>query len=314
MWLLDWRIQMSKIKPIHAKGRGWITVHERKWGWFFIFPAFVFMSLFMLYPTLNAFYLSFFKYEIVSKPIFNGIGNYQRFFKDQDFWYSFKITLIYVFSTAAIITILSLISALTMNLQLKGQSIYRTIFFLPSVMSLVAVAIIFKGIFHQRGLVNYYLSLFVTSDFKPIQWISQMPYALIAIIIVRVWRAFGFFMVIFLAGLQNIPLDYYDASKIDGCTALKQFKYITLPLLTPTTVLVSLLAVVNAFQAFTEPYIMTGGGPADRTRILPIMLYEIGFRYFKMGEAATLSIIIFVVIGIFSIIQFNFNRKYKVEY
>jgi len=302
------------ISPFIRKKRGWIIAHERKWGWFFIFPAVMFSLLFMAYPTLNAFYLSFFKYEIVSKPIFNGIKNYIRFFNDDSFWYSFNVTLIYVFSTALLVTILALSAALAMNRKVMGRTVYRTIFFLPSVMSLVAVAIIFKGIFHQMGLVNYYLEMFLGDNFKRVQWLSQMPYALLAIIITRVWRAFGFFMVIFLAGLQNIPLDYYDAAKIDGANGWENFKYITVPLLTPTTVLVSLLSVVNAFQAFTEPYVMTGGGPADKTRILPIMLYEIGFRYFKMGEASALSVIIFIVIAIFSIIQFNVNKRNKVDY
>jgi len=292
-------------EKIHA---GKISSHERRWGLLFALPAMVFFSIFLIYPTINAFYLSLFKYDILTKPIFIGFQNYIGLFSETGFWNSFGVTCIYVFGTAFPIMIISLIAALVLNQSVAGRGFYRTVFYLPSVMSLVAVAIIFSGVFNAYGVINYFLSFFIKWD-KPIYWLAEIPYALIAIITVRVWRAFGYYMVIYLAGLQNIPQDYYDAATIDGVGWWSRFRYITWPLLAPTTVIVGLISVVNAFQAFTVPYVMTKGGPAEATRILPIMLYQVGFQYFKMGRAATVSVIIFVIIAVFAIIQFRLSRK-----
>jgi ABC-type sugar transport system permease subunit len=284
--------------------------HEKLWGLLLSTPAIIFYLIFMIFPTLNAFFLSFFKYDLFNVREFVGLRNYITLFSDRVFRWSFVVTFIYVFGTAVPITIVSLVSALILNQAMYGRSVFRILFYLPSVMSLVAVAIIFGGVFNSQGVINYFLNYLIGRE-TVIRWLSEMPSALYAIMITRVWRSFGYYMVIFLAGLQNIPTVYYEAAVIDGVSGWKQFRHITLPLLTPTTIIVTLVAVVNAFQAFTVPFVMTKGGPAERTSILPIQLYQTGFMYFKMGKASAISVIIFVIIVVFAITQFRMSRKYE---
>jgi ABC-type sugar transport system permease subunit len=284
--------------------------HEKRWGLYLSIPAIVFYLVFMVFPTLNAFYLSFFKYDMFTTREFIGLKNYITLFSESLFRWSFLVTFIYVFGTAVPIVIIALGAALILNEAMRGRAIFRTIFYLPSVMSLVAVAIIFSGIFNSQGMVNYFLNYLLNRE-QVIRWLSEMPSALYAIMITRIWRSFGYYMVIFLAGLQNIPITYYEAAIVDGVSGWKQFRYITLPLLTPTTIVVSLVTVVNAFQAFTVPFVMTKGGPAERTSILPIQLYKTGFMYFKMGKASAISVIIFVIIAVFAVTQFRLSRKFE---
>jgi ABC-type sugar transport system permease subunit len=162
------------------------------------------------------------------------------------------------------------------------------------------------------GLVNYFLGWF-RGDAEPIFWLSTKPYALVAIISVRIWRAFGYYMVIYLAGLQNISSIYYDQAAIDGVNWWQRFRYITSPLLSPTTLVVSLMCVTYGFQAFAVPQIMTGGGPGNSTKILPILLYEMGFRWFKMGQASAISVVIFVIVATFAVAQSMLARNITVE-
>ena len=282
--------------------------HERRWGWLLSTPAILFYLLFMIYPTVNSLYLSFFRYDLFSSPVFVGLNNYISLFSDRTFQWSFAVTFIYVFGTALPVVLLALFCALILNQALVGRSVFRTVFYLPSVMSFVAVAIIFSGVFNSQGIINYYLNR-AFGRREVIRWLSDMPSALYAIMITQIWRAFGYYMVIFLAGLQSIPTTYYEAATIDGVGAWKQLRCITLPLLTPTTLIVSLVTVVNAFQGFTVPYVMTKGGPAERTSILPIQLYNTGFQFFKMGRASAISVIIFAIIAIFAVVQFRLSRR-----
>lgn len=290
--------------------RGIYSRHERKWGLILSLPAIVFFLVFMIYPVVNALILSFFKYDLLTEKIFIGVRNYVSLFSDKNFLWSFFVTSLYVFGTAIPILIISLFIAIVLNRAVKGRGLYRTIFYIPSVMSFVAVAIIFTGVFNSKGVFNYILSIF-DKDSEVVYWLSEMPFALIAIIMTRVWRSFGYYMVIFLAGLQSIPGTYYDAAKIDGVNTWQQFTQITWPLLYQTTIIVTLLSIVNAFQAFTVPFLMTGGGPAERTNILPIFLYKTGFQYFKMGKAASVSVIIVIFIAVLAVVQFRINRRYE---
>ena len=223
-----------------------------------------------------------------------------------------QITGLYVVGTVVPLIAIPLVVAMILNQQIRLRSLYRTLFFLPYVMSWVAIAIIFTGVFNAQGLVNYFLSGF-RGDAEPIYWLSSKPYALIAIIVVRIWRAFGYYMVIYLAGLQNISSIYYDQGAIDGVNVWQRFLYITFPLLSPTTVVVSLMCVTYGFQAFAVPHIMTAGGPGNSTKILSILLYEMGFRWFKMGQASAISVVIFIIVATFAVIQSRLSRNIVVE-
>jgi ABC-type sugar transport system permease subunit len=285
-----------------------LSSHERKWGFLFSLPTIIFFLIFLIYPTFNAFFLSLFKYDIFTTKNFVGFKNYITLFSSEEFQQSFTVTLVFVFGTAVPTVVLSLLTALVLNKAFVGRTIYRTLFFMPSVMSLVAVAIIFTGVFDSYGVLNYFIG-FVYKSEKPLYWLSEYPNALIAIILVRIWRSFGYYMVLYLAGLQGIPNEYYEAAEMDGVNWWNKFRHITWPLLAPTTAIVTIVLIVNAFKAFAVPYVMTKGGPAETTRIIPIMLYEVGFRFFKMGRASAISIIMLAFIAAFSFFQFEMSKR-----
>jgi len=285
-----------------------IAAHEMKSSFLFTAPAILFFLLFLIYPTINAFWVSMHKYDIFLPKVFTGFGNYRNLLTSPVFIRSFVVTLVYVFGTAVPTTVISLAAALVLNRAFVGRAFYRTMFYMPSVMSLVAVAMIASGMFDPNGLINSMVNLFRSSS-TPLYWISSYPNALVAIILVRIWRTFGYYMVLYLAGLQGIPSEYYEAATVDGVNGWQKFRHITLPLLAPTTAIVTILLVVNSFQAFTVPYVMTGGGPAQKTRIIPIMLYETAFRDFKMGLASAISVIMLLFIALFAVFQFRISKK-----
>jgi multiple sugar transport system permease protein len=306
---------MKNIKNLIAgkKGgfgvtKGKIAAHETKSSFLFTAPAIIFFLIFLIYPTVNAFFVSMHKYDIFLPKVFIGFRNYVNLLTSRVFLRSVWVTLLFVFGTAVPTTVLSLAAAVVLNKAFIGRTFFRTVFFMPSVMSLVAVALIASGMFDPNGLVNSLVNIFRSSE-KPYYWISSYPNALYAIIIVRIWRTFGYYMILYLAGLQGIPKEYYEAATVDGVSGWQKFRHITWPLLAPTTAIVTIVLVVNSFQAFTVPYVMTGGGPAQKTRIIPIMLYETAFRDFKMGQASAISVVMLLFISVFAVFQFRMSKK-----
>jgi ABC-type sugar transport system permease subunit len=300
-WIMD-----KKTKFGFPKGK--IAAHETKSSFLFTAPTIAFFLIFLIYPTLNAFIVSMHKYDIFQPKVFIGFRNYVNMLTSQVFLRSFGVTLLFVFGTAIPTTIISLAAAIVLNKAFIGRTFYRAVFFMPSVMSLVAVALIASGIFDPNGMVNSLVNIFRSSD-KPLYWISTYPNALFALIIVRIWRTFGYYMILYLAGLQGIPKEYYEAATVDGVNVWQKFRHITWPLLAPTTAIVTIILVVNSFQAFAVPYVMTGGGPAQKTRIIPIMLYETAFRDFKMGQASAISVLMLLSVSVFAIFQFRMSKK-----
>ncbi len=275
---------------------------------FFLSPTLILFCTFILFPVLFSFYLSFHQWNMFSAEMtFVGVSNYAQLISSPEFWNVFKNTLIYTFGTVPLNMALALAIAYILNKKLIGKKFLRTAFFTPVIISWIAAAVIWRWLFEPNyGLVNYVLGWFGISS---VNWLNDPSMAMIAIIIVGVWKTFGFNMVLFSAGLQSIPDHYYEAAEIDGAGKLSQFWNITIPLLSPTTFFIIIMSVIGSFQVFDVVYVLTSGGPLGSTKVMIFYIYEQAFQYFNMGYASALAYILFAVIFIFTLIQVKFLSK-----
>jgi multiple sugar transport system permease protein len=237
-----------------------------------------------------------------------GLENYTRLLTDPLLWQVLRNTLAYVLLGVPATLIASLGGALLVNSRLaKWPGLFRTVFYAPVVTTLVAAAVVFRYLYHPRfGLLNRALG---TIGLPAIDWLGNPRWALVAITLLAVWRSFGYGLVLFVAGLQGIPRSLYEAAELDGAGAWTQFRQITLPLLQPTTIFVSVITTVGAFQIFAEPYVMTRGGPLNGTTSIAMMMYEQGFRWWNMGRAAAIAFLLFGLILGASALQAALRRR-----
>lgn len=278
------------------------------WAIIFILPSLLGILLFNFIPTLISFYLSFTKWNLLGSPQFIGLNNYIGLFTDPLFYKVLYQTFIFVFFTVLLEIIISLFVAILLNSIIIGKTIFRTIYFLPVITSMVAGAILWNWIFDPaHGFLNYLLS-FINID--PISWLSDEKWALFSMIIVSVWKNLGYSTVLIIAGLQTLPIDCIEASKIDGAGKYRTFSHVILPLLSPTIFMVSIVSFINAFQTFDSIYILTGGGPKNSTNIMVYWLYKNAFEYYNMGKASAIAYILFAIILLFTLIQWNIRKKW----
>jgi multiple sugar transport system permease protein len=284
-------------------------------AWIFLSPAIGVIGIFFVIPVLAAFVLSFTDFDIYALGNwdyirFVGFQNYLRILDTPLFWTALKNTFYFVLVGGPLSVAVSLGTALMLNSKLaKFKSLYRTIYFLPVVSSLIAVAIIWRYLYHPaHGLLNYALSFFGVA---PVDWLGDTAIAMPAIIIMAVWKNFGYNMLIFIAGLQNIPEDLYEAAHLDGANGWQQFREITLPMLKPTSVFVVMITIIGYFQLFAEPYVMTQGGPLNSTTSIVFLMYEQGFRWWSMGYAAAIAFVLFMIILFFTMLQMLLQRSVK---
>jgi len=274
-------------------------------GLFFISPWLIGFLLFTLGPIIFSFYLSFTDYQVIAAPKWIGIENYRELIKsDPLFWKSLYNTLYYVAFRipTGILTALSL--AILLNRKLKGVTIFRSLFYFPSLISGVVLSVIWLWILAPEfGLLNMVLSFF---KLKGPLWLTDPAWAKLAFVIMALWSV-GPQMIIFLAGLQDIPEQLYESAHIDGTNWWQDIRYITLPLLKPSIFYNIVVLVIGAFQVFTQAFIMTNGGPVDSTLFYVLYLYNNGFRYFKMGYASSMAWILFIIIFCLTLIQFRFS-------
>lgn len=282
-------------------------------GYLYIAPFLVGLATFTLFPFLSSFLLSFSDYQLqdpVEQARFLGLGNYIQMAGDDTFHGSLGVTFLYVFLTVPLKLAFALFIAFVLNFKLRGIGFFRTAYYVPSILGgSVAIAVLWRYVFAGDGLINQVL---VWAGGEPLNWLGEPAYALFTIVLLRLWQ-FGSAMVVFLAGLQNIPGDLYEAATIDGAGKARIFFTITLPLLTPVIFFNFIMQIVQAFQEFNGPYIITGGGPLKSTYLLPLMIYEEAFKYFNVGYAAALSWVLFIIIALFTIIAFA-SAKYWVFY
>lgn len=269
-------------------------------GWAFLTPALLLITVFFFLPVSAALLLSFTDFDIYALGDLNrlrwiGFNNYLQLLQSPLFWTALVNTGYFVIIGGPLSVAFSLGAALLVNSPLtRFPGLFRTVLFLPVVTTLVAVAVVWRYLYHPRyGLINYGLSLL---GIEPIDWLGDPDWAMPALILMAIWKNFGFNMIIFIAGLQSIPVTLYEAARIDGAGVWRQFCHITLPLLGPTFLLVALMTVIGYFQVFAEPYVMTQGGPANRTLSIVLLMYEEGFRWWNIGYASAVAFILFALI------------------
>ncbi len=258
-----------------------------------ILPWLIGFLVFLAYPMLRSLYLSFTSYNLLSLPQWVGLQNYQRIFADADFWQSLKVTLLYALGSVPGGTIIALALAMVLSQKLRGVNIWRTIFFMPSILSSIAVAILWLYIFRpEGGLLNILLGWL---GIKGPDWLLSEQWALPALILMS-WWSVGGQIVIYLAGLKGIPEVLYEAAEIDGAGDLAKFRFVTLPMLSPTIFFNVVLAIIGALQVFDVGWVLTRGGPNNATLFYMINLYRRAFEFTQMGYASALAWILFVII------------------
>lgn len=278
----------------------------------FLTPALTAIFIFFFIPVIAAFIISFTDFDIYAinnygAARFIGFNNYIALFNDSLFWTALKNTFYFVIVAGPLSIAVSLGAAMLLNSKLvKFKPIFRLTYFIPVVTTLVAVAIVWRFIYHPRfGILNYFLEFL---GINPIDWLGDPNWAMPAIILMAVWKNFGYNMIIFIAGLQNIPEDLYEAATIDGANGWQKFKKITLPMLAPTTLFVSIITMIGFFQLFAEPYVMTQGGPLNSTLSIVQYMYQEGFRWWNMGYSAAIAFVLFFIIFIGTLIQFKLQK------
>lgn len=271
-------------------------------GFRFILPALIYFCVIGFYPVGLAIYTSFTKYNLFTPRVFIGFENYRQIFSSSDFFYSLRITGFYVIVSSALLIVFSFGLALLLNGKFPLRNVYRFCFFLPMVISLVVVSIIFKSLFRFEGLVN-------AITFLNIDWLNSKSLAIWVIILLSLWKWSGFYMIVFLTGLENIPREYIEASKIDGAGYFGVFRHIILPSLKPTFAFTSVIALIGGVKVFDPIWIVTKGGPIDSTKVLAWRIYETAFAQFQMGKASAMSMVLFVILLIFTILQIRILER-----
>lgn len=288
---------------------GNLARRETLTGYAFLLPNLAGFLVFTLLPVVAALLISFTSWDLLRPPRWIWFENYARMFNDALFHKVLGNTLLYVLGTVPVQMVLALLIALALNQKIPGQVFFRTAFFMPVVASTVAVALVWRWIYHADfGLLNSFLYAVGVTD--PPSWLSSTRWALPAVIIMSVWQQIGFSMVLFLAGLQGVPQTLYEAARIDGAGTWARLRFITLPLLSSTTFFVLVIGIINSFQVFDQALVMTNGGPANATNTIVFNIYRYGFQFFQMGYAAAMAWVLFAIIFVVTIVQFRYQRNW----
>lgn len=282
-------------------------------AWWFVAPALIVLAVFFFVPVIGALVMSLTDFDLYALSDFDnlrfiGFDNYARLLREPLFWKALGNTLYFVAVGVPLSIGVSLGAALLVNSKLaRFRALFRTVFFAPVVTTLVAVAVVWRYIFHTRyGFLNYGLTRL---GLEPIDWMGDPSWAMPAIIILAVWKNFGYNMIILLAALQNIPEDLYEAARIDGASGWQIFRHITLPGLGPVLLLVSILTMTGYFQLFAEPYVMTEGGPLQSTLSVLYFMYEEGFKWWSLGRASAVAFLLFVLMFAVTLVQLRIGRQ-----
>ncbi|TDD06583.1 sugar ABC transporter permease [Nonomuraea deserti] len=278
-------------------------------GYLFLTPWFIGMALFTVGPILASLYLSFTEYTLLKPPEWLGLDNYRQMLEDPRLHKSLAVTFVYVFVSVPVQLVLALALALLLNRGVRGLGFYRSVYYLPSLLAgSVSVAILWRQIFGKEGLVNQVLA---TAGIEGVSWVAHPDFALGTLIVLNAWT-FGAPMVIFLAGLRQIPHSYYEAAEVDGAGPVSRFFRITLPLLTPIIFFNLVLQLIGAFQSFTQAFVISGGrgGPSDATLLYTLYLYERGFGSFDMGYASAMAWVLLAIIAVLTGLNFLFAKRW----
>lgn len=299
------------------KRRRGIEGRKNQWGWIFIFPSLVFFSFFSFYPIFNALYTSLFKKKLLSlkPPTFIGLNNYIYLLQSPDFWNSIRATVVFTLGTFIPMVIFSLIFAQFIVSRKRFQKFFQMAYYSPAVLSSVVVAAIWLLIFDPRGLSNQLVNFIMNTPGVDHRWLANASMVQISTMLVYFWKYVGYFTIIFIVGLTSIPKSVYEAAKIDGVNAWTGFWYITLPLLKPTTILVSIMSMLQCLKTFSTQYLFTqGGAPIGPINVVTLNLYHTAIRDHRIGLASAMSIILFGIMLLFTWLQFKTSRSDEVNY
>lgn len=285
----------------HQKGAKLLT-------WLFLAPTLIGIGVFTLLPIVGSLVLAFFRWDIISDPQFVGLDNFGRLLGDETVRVSFMNTAIFVVFAVALQLIVAMLLAVLVQSKMPSwlRGILRSTFFFPLILSAASVSILMKYLFNEQfGVVNWFLSLV---NIPAVPWLTSGQWAMVVVIAVYVWQQFGFSFLLFIGGLASIPRDVYEASSIDGATGWKQFRSITLPLVSPTILVATVMAMISAMQIFDQPYVLTKGGPGNSTRTVVMVIYETAFRQLDFGYASAIGLILMLAIMLVTFIQFRLSR------
>jgi multiple sugar transport system permease protein len=297
-----------KNNPANLWRRFWGRWNQRE-GYLFILPSLLHLTIFFLIPLGFSLWLSFHDWRglNIRNPPFVGLANYEFMLGDRRWWNAVRNTFFYTFMSVPIGMAVSLGIALLMNLRIPGVYIFRAIFFIPVITSWVAVSVVWLWVLDGNiGLLNYGLSLIGVDG--P-DWLTDPQTAMLALILIATWKGAGFQMIIWLAGLQGIPKEMYEAAIVDGASRLQRFRYVTLPLLAPTTFFLLITGVIGSFQVFTPVFVLTQGGPRNSTDVAVYRIYQRAFVNFDFGYASALAWVLFVFIFLATLIQLAYMRR-----
>lgn len=276
----------------------------------FLAPTVIGLGLFTFLPILASVVLAFFSWDIITPPRFVGLENFADIAADPTIRVSFLNTIGFVVVAVTLQLAVALVLAVLVNTKMPGllKSFFRSVLFFPLVLSAASVSIIMGYLFNENfGLVNHILNLLGMAD---VPWLTSTHGAMIVVILVYVWQNFGFSFLLFLGGLSSIPKEVYEAAQVDGATGWKQFWRITFPLVSPTTLVASVMAIISALQIFDQPYVLTRGGPGDSTRTAVMVIYESAFKQLEFGRASAIGIVLTVVIMLVTAVQFRLSRRF----
>jgi multiple sugar transport system permease protein len=279
-------------------------------AYLFLSPTLVGFVLFIVGPVIAAVVLSTYNWNLITPAEPAGLDNYKQLVNDPRLGPIYLNTFKIAVSTVALKLVLGIIIAVLLDSKIHNwlRTFFRLSFFFPFVVSATAVALIWSFLLNRDlGLVNWFLGLV---GIGRIPWLNSSGWSPIAVVITDVWKDLGFYIVVFVGGLQTIPGDLYEAAEVDGSNRLQRFIYITLPLLSPTILFLSVIGLIGAVQIFAQPYVLTQGGPGDATRTVVMYIYEQGFRFFNMGYASTVALSLFVVLFLLTLLQFLFSRRW----
>ncbi len=273
----------------------------------FVLPNVLIFLIFVVFPAIYGLVLSFTKWDVISDPVFVGLKNYISIFSSESFWDTTRKTFIYVFAVVPWTFVTSLALALLLDMKIRLRSVMRALFYIPSMLSAVVIGVSWRWILGDNfGVINYLLE---RAGFKSVGWLTTPSWTMFVVILVSVWARAGYYMVIFLAGLQSISSVYYEAARIDGASVWQQFWQITLPLLKPTSLVVVVLTGIEAFKVFDLIVVMTTGGPGKATTFLVQDIYRWAFERGDLGYASAMSVVLLLILGLLTAVQFGIAER-----
>jgi multiple sugar transport system permease protein len=276
----------------------------------FLAPTVVGIVVFTVVPIVGSVVLSLFHWNVIDPPRFAGVSNYREVFGDRTVLVSFRNTLVFMVLAVALQLVVALVLAITVNGRMPVwlRSAFRSAFFFPLVLSAASISVVMKYLFnHDFGVVNWLLGLV---GIAPVPWLTSEHAAMAAVVLVYVWQQFGFSFLLFVGGLNNIPKEVHEAAALDGATGLRKHLSVTLPLLSPTLLVASVVGIINALQVFEQPYVLTDGGPGDSTRTVVMVIYETAFEQLRFGEASAVGVLLFVLVMAVTALQFRLSRRF----